>query len=162
VSISKHWKTRALTLDSIISGHSNEGSELVCVDGGVGLRYQVERPLSGAFWKREYMQCTWHYRKHNTVNSAYNGSAYKELSVIRNWFSFLDLYPSLFYVKNMDIADSVVRNYRLEGTHFPIPMLINQSKFRSLSRNPLLVRFAPCRLITRKLTRTVSMLLQTV
>jgi len=35
----------------------------------------------------------------NTVNSAYNGSAYKELSVIRNWFSFPDLYPSLFYVK---------------------------------------------------------------
>ena len=26
-----------------------------------------------------------------TVNSAYNGSAYKELSFIRNWFSFPDL-----------------------------------------------------------------------
>jgi len=34
-----------------------------------------------------------------TVNSAYNGSAYKKLSVIRNWFSFPDLYRSLFYVK---------------------------------------------------------------
>jgi len=34
-----------------------------------------------------------------TVNSAYNGSAYKELSVIRNSFSFPDLDPSLFYVK---------------------------------------------------------------
>jgi len=61
----------------------------------------------------------------NTVNSAYNGSAYKELSVIRNWFSSPDLNPSLFYVKNMDIADSVIRNYRLEGTHFPVPMLIS-------------------------------------
>jgi len=39
----------------------------------------------------------------------------------------------------MDIADSVIRNYRLEGTHFSVPMLINQSKIRSLSRNPLLV-----------------------
>jgi len=65
----------------------------------------------------------------STVNSAYNGSAYKELSVIRNRFSFPDLYPSLFDVKNMDIADSVIRNYRLEGTHFPVPMLINQCKF---------------------------------
>ena len=25
----------------------------------------------------------------------------------------------------MDIADSVIRNYRLEGTHFPVSMLIN-------------------------------------
>ena len=81
--------------------------------------------------------------KRHTVNSAYNGSAYKELSVIRNWFSFPDLNPSLFYVKNMDIADSVIRNYRLKGTHFPVPMPINQSKFRSLSRNPLLVRTSP-------------------
>jgi len=49
----------------------------------------------------------------------------------------------------MDIANSVIRNYRLEGIHFPVPMLINQSKFRSLSRNPLLVKFAPRHLITR-------------
>jgi len=49
----------------------------------------------------------------------------------------------------MDIADLIIRNYRLEGTHFPVPMLINQTKFRSLSRNPLLVKFAPRRLITR-------------
>jgi len=83
------------------------------------------------------------------VFSAYNGSAYKELSVIRNWFSFPDLNPSLFYVKNMDIADSVIRNYRLEGTYFPVLILINQSKFCSLSRYPLLVKFAPRRLITR-------------
>ena len=62
-----------------------------------------------------------------TVKSAYNGSAYKELSVIRNWCPFPDLHPSLFYVKNMDIADSDIRNYRLEGTHFPVPMHINQS-----------------------------------
>jgi len=37
--------------------------------------------------------------KEDTVNSTYNGSAYKKLSVIRNWFSFHDLNPSLFYVK---------------------------------------------------------------
>jgi len=49
----------------------------------------------------------------------------------------------------MDIADSVIRNYRLEGTHFPVPMLINRPKFRLLSRNPLLVKFAPRRLIKR-------------
>jgi len=49
----------------------------------------------------------------------------------------------------MDIADSVIRNYRLEGTHFPVPNLINQSKFRSLSQNPLLVKFTPRGLITR-------------
>jgi len=48
----------------------------------------------------------------------------------------------------MDIADLVITNYRLEGTYFPVPMLINQSKFSSLSRNPLLVKFAPRRLIT--------------
>ena len=47
----------------------------------------------------------------------------------------------------MDIADSVIRKYRLEGTHFPDPMHINQSKFRSFSRNPLLAKFAPRRLI---------------
>ena len=41
----------------------------------------------------------------------------------------------------MDIADSVIRNYRLERTHFSVPMLISQSKFHSLSRNPLLVKF---------------------
>jgi len=34
-----------------------------------------------------------------TVNSAYNGSAYTELSVIGNGFSIPDLYPSLFFVK---------------------------------------------------------------
>jgi len=28
----------------------------------------------------------------------------------------------------MDMADLVIRNYRLEGTHFPVPMLTN--KFR--------------------------------
>ena len=84
-----------------------------------------------------------------TVYSAYNGSAYRELLVIRNWFSFPDLYPSLCYVKNMDIADSVVRNYRLEGTHFPVPMLINQWKFRPLYGNPLLVKFSPRHLIAR-------------
>jgi len=62
-----------------------------------------------------------------TVDPAYYGSAYKELSVIRNWLSFPDLNPSLFYVKNMDIADSVIRNYRLEGTQFSVSMPINQS-----------------------------------
>jgi len=49
----------------------------------------------------------------------------------------------------MDIADSVIRNYRLEGTHILVPMLINQYKLRSLSWNPLLVKFAPRRLIAR-------------
>ena len=29
----------------------------------------------------------------------------------------------------MEKADSITRNYRLEGTHFMAPMLINQSKF---------------------------------
>ena len=66
--------------------------------------------------------------KGSTVNFAYNGSAYKELSVIRNGFSFPDLNPSLFYVKIMDIANPVIRNYCLERTHFPVPML-NQCKF---------------------------------
>jgi len=28
----------------------------------------------------------------------------------------------------LDIADAVTRNYRLEGTHFPVPMLTNQSQ----------------------------------
>jgi len=40
----------------------------------------------------------------------------------------------------MDIEDSVKRNYRLEGTHIMVQMLINQYKFRSLSGNPLLVK----------------------
>jgi len=66
----------------------------------------------------------------STVNIAHNDSAYKELSVKRNWFSFPDLSTSLLYIKHMDIADSVIRNYRLEGTHFPVLMLINQSKVR--------------------------------
>jgi len=63
-----------------------------------------------------------------TVNSGNNGSAYKELPVIRNWFCFLNLY-SLFYVKNMDIADPITRKYHLEGTDFPVPMLINYADF---------------------------------
>jgi len=49
----------------------------------------------------------------------------------------------------MDIADSVIRNQRLEGSHLPVPMLIHQSKLRWLSRNPRLVKFAPRRFITR-------------
>jgi len=69
-----------------------------------------------------------------TVTSAYNGLAYKKLLVIRNWFSFPNNNLSLFYVKNnMDKADSVIRNYRLEGTHILVPMLLNQYEFSSLS-----------------------------
>jgi len=32
----------------------------------------------------------------------------------------------------MDIADPVIRNYRFERTHFPVPMLLNQCKFVGL------------------------------
>ena len=42
--------------------------------------------------------------------------------------------PFFILCKNMDIADSVIRNYRLEGTHFPVPMLISQCKFVCLVR----------------------------
>jgi len=49
----------------------------------------------------------------------------------------------------MDIEDSVIRNYRLEETHILVPMLLNQYKLRSHSGNPLLVKFAPRRLIAR-------------
>jgi len=50
---------------------------------------------------------------------------------------------------DIHVADSVIRNYRLERTHFPVLMLINQSKFRSFIRNPLLVKFAPRLFIIR-------------
>jgi len=59
----------------------------------------------------------------------------------------------------MDIADSVIRNYRVEGTHVPVLMLINQCKFRLLSGNPFLVKFSPRRFIALKLLRKASMLL---
>jgi len=36
----------------------------------------------------------------------------------------------------MDIADPVIRNYRFERTHFPVPMLINQCKFVCLVWEP--------------------------
>jgi len=62
----------------------------------------------------------------------------------------------------MGIADSVIRNYHLEGTHFLVQMFINQCKFRPLSGNPLLVKFSPRRFIVRYLLRTELMLLQIV
>ena len=37
------------------------------------------------------------------------------------------------------IADLVTGNYHLEGTDFPVTMLIRQCKFCPLSGNPLLV-----------------------
>jgi len=70
-------------------------------------------------------------------------SAYKELPVIQSRFSFLNLYPSLFYVK-MDKADPVTGNYRLEGTDFPVSMFISQCKFSPLRGNPLLLKLLHC------------------
>ena len=84
-----------------------------------------------------------------TVNSAYNGSAYKELSVIRNWFLFPDLYPSLFYVKKYGYSGFGYKELSLRRNSFSCPNAYKSSKFRSLSRNPLLVKFAPRHLITR-------------
>ena len=43
----------------------------------------------------------------------------------------------------MDKADSVIRNYRLEGTHILVPMLLNQYKFSSLSGSFDEVRTSP-------------------
>jgi len=85
----------------------------------------------------------------STVNSAYNGSAYKELSVIRNWFSFPDLYLSLFYVKIYGYSGFGYKELSLRSNSFSCPNAYKSSRFRSLSRNPLLVKFAPRRLITR-------------
>ena len=39
----------------------------------------------------------------------------------------------------MDIADLVIRNYCLEGTHFPVSMLINQCTFHLLSKHSSIV-----------------------
>jgi len=84
-----------------------------------------------------------------TVNSAYNGSAYKELSVIRNWFLFPYLYPSLFYVKTYGYSGSGYMELSLWTNSFSGPNAYKWMQIRLLCGNPLLVKFAPRRLITR-------------
>jgi len=74
----------------------------------------------------------------DTVNSAYNGSS-KKLSVIRNWFSFPDLYPSLFYVKN-GYSGFGYKELSLRRNSYSGPNANKKLyKFRSVSGNPLLV-----------------------
>jgi len=84
-----------------------------------------------------------------TVNSAYNGSAYKELSVIRNWFSFPDLYPSSLYAKKYGYSGSGYKELSLRTNSFSGPNAYKSMQIRLLIGNPLLVKFAPRRLITR-------------
>ena len=84
-----------------------------------------------------------------TVNSAYNGSAYKELSAIRNWFSFPDLDPSLFYVKKYGYSGSGYKELSLRMNSFSGPNAYKSMQIRLLSGNPPLVKFAPRCLMTR-------------
>jgi len=84
-----------------------------------------------------------------TLNSAYNGSAYKELSVKRNWFSFPDLYPSLFYAKKYGYSGVGYKELSLRRNSFSGPNAYKSMQIRSLSGNSLLVKYAPRRLINR-------------
>ena len=89
-------------------------------------------------------ECILVYEIQYTVNSAYNGSTYKELSVIENWFSFPDLYPSLFYVKKYGYSGSGYKELSLRTNSFSGP-----NAYKSMQIRLLLVKFAPRRLITR-------------
>jgi hypothetical protein len=62
--------------------------------------------------------------KKNTVNFTYSEHGFSEPPVIVNNLFWPEFWPSLFNIKIYVYSEhyNVIRNYRLEGTHFLVPI----------------------------------------
>ena len=91
---------------------------------------------------------TTHRKKDNTVNS-YNGFAYKELFGSKELIFIPRSLPFFIICKKYGYSGSGFKELSLRTNLFSSPNAYKSMQIRLLSGNPLLVKFAPRRLITR-------------